>query len=93
MKPKNKTRQKLIDFLVRFPVTDPDCILFLKTEVNRLEGVFKRATEEADLFKLTTESNAAPTGSPGTASWTGPVPYLRLLHCIIDCDGTFYCPK
>ena len=88
MKPKNKTRQKLIDFLVRFPVTDPDCILFLKTEVNRLEGVFKRATEEADLFKLTTESNAAPTGSPGTASWTGPVPYLRLLHCIIDCDAT-----
>ena len=87
MKPKNKTRQKLIDFLVRFPVTDPDCILFLKTEVNRLEGVFKRATEEADLLRTRTESNAA-TGSSGTASWTGPIPYLRLLHCIIDCDET-----
>ena len=39
MKPKNKTRSKLIAFLKKYPVTNPVCISFLKIEVERLAGI------------------------------------------------------
>jgi hypothetical protein len=88
MKPKNKTRAKLISFLVRFPVIDPACISFLKNEANCLENVITRATVEADLLNTRSSTRSASGSGSSTNSWTGSVPYLRLLHCIIDCNVT-----
>lgn len=78
MKPKNKKREALIEWLEAYPINQAHCVEFLKKEARRVEDVLQRAITEEKETSLALKHGA----------WTGPIPYLRLIHCITDCDDT-----
>jgi hypothetical protein len=78
MKPKNKKREALIEWLEAYPIVNENCINFIKKEAARVADVLQRAIDEAKETSIALKHGA----------WSGPVPYLRLIHCITDCDET-----
>ena len=78
MKPNNKKREALIEWLVAYPINEALCVEFLKKESFRVAGVLERAIAEEKETSLAIKHGA----------WTGQIPYLRLIHCITDCDAT-----
>jgi hypothetical protein len=78
MKPKNKPRDTLIQWLLEWPIVDPDCIDFLTTEANRVQHILQAAIDESRETAVAIQHGA----------WSGSIPYLRLIHCILDCDAT-----
>jgi hypothetical protein len=80
VKPKNKRREALMEWLEAFPVSDPRCICFLSNEAARVTDVLQRAFNEEKETSLALKHGA----------WNGAIPYLRLIHCITDCDETRY---
>ena len=76
MKPCNKARDVLLEWLHTWPIRDKDCVTFLTTEALRIEMVLQAALDEGRETALALQHG----------EWTGPIPYLRLLHSIIDCD-------
>lgn len=78
MKPKNKKRDALLEWLYAFPVSDTNCILFLTSEAERVADVLQRSIDEDKETAIALKHGA----------WSGRIPFLRLLHCITDCDVT-----
>jgi hypothetical protein len=74
MKPKNKSRDVLIEWLNDWPISDPSCVQFLTTEACRVRSVLQNAINESRETALAMQHGA----------WSGAIPYLRLIHCIID---------
>jgi hypothetical protein len=78
MKPKNKKREELIEWLEYYPINNGRCVEFLRNEVARVEEILHQAmVEEKETIQALKHG-----------AWTGRTPYLRLLHCITDCDAT-----
>ena len=63
-----------MEWLNANPVKDLDCKDFLIWETLRVTCILEAAIQEKD-----TEASASCLGV-----WSGPKPYLRLVHCIID---------
>jgi hypothetical protein len=78
IKPKNKTREVLMEWLNTWPIRDNNCVSFLFAEAQRVEKVLQAAIDEGRENAIAIQHGA----------WTGPVPYLRLLHSIIDNNDT-----
>ena len=78
IKPKNKPRENLVEWLNTWPLTDQECIKFLTGEAKRVETVLQAALDEGRETALAVQHGA----------WTGAIPYLRLIHCLVDCDAT-----
>ena len=78
IKPKNKPREVLVEWLNTWPLTDPACITFLASEAKRVEMILQAAIDEGRETALAVQHGA----------WTGATPYLRLIHCLVDCDAT-----
>jgi hypothetical protein len=78
MKPKNKKREALLEWLDAFPISDPNCLLFLTSEAERVADVLQRAIDEEKETSIALKHGA----------WSGQIPFLRLVHCITDCDVT-----
>ena len=76
MKPKNKSRETMIVWLNEWPVIEQSCVQFLLAEANRVRAVLQTALDESRENSLAIQHGA----------WSGQVPYLRLIHCITDCD-------
>ena len=78
MKPKNKARDILLEWLNKWPIRDEDCRKFLFSEAQRIERLLQAALDEGRENALAMQHGA----------WTGPLPYLRLIHAITDCNET-----
>ena len=76
MKPKNKSREILIDWLNQWPIRDADCRRFLFAEAQRVEELLQASIAEGRENAIAMQHGA----------WTGPLPYLRMIHAIIDCN-------
>lgn len=78
MKPKNKPREVLLEWLNSWPVRDANCLTFLFTEAQRVEDLLQASLDEGRENAIAMQHGA----------WTGPLPYLRLIHSITDCNET-----
>ena len=78
MKPKNKAREVLIEWLNDWPIIDPACVEFLTAEATRVHDIMQSAINESRENLLAMQHGA----------WCGQTPYLRLVHCIIDSDAS-----
>ncbi len=78
MKPRNKPREALIEWMNDCPLVDQDCVSYLMSEANRVQNLFQTAIDESREIALVIQHG----------SWSGSVPYLRLIHCITDYDIT-----
>ena len=78
IKPKNKPREVLVEWLTTWPIHDDSCVDFLKTEAHRVESFLQASLDESRENALAMQHGA----------WVGPIPYLRLIHCLVDCDAT-----
>jgi hypothetical protein len=74
MKPKNKPREVLLEWLNDWPILDHRCVQFLTAEASRVRSVLESAINESNETAVAMQHGA----------WSGPTPYLRLIHCIID---------
>ena len=72
MKPNNKSREVLIEWLDEWPIKDPACVEFLVAEANRVRDLLQVAIEESRETAVAIQHGA----------WSGPIPYLRLIHCM-----------
>lgn len=68
----------MIEWLDEWPIKDPACVEFLVAEANRVRDLLQVAIEESRETAVAIQHGA----------WSGPIPYLRLIHCITDCDET-----
>ena len=68
---------KCIEWLQSNPIHNNDDILFLKSEVSRLRRIIMHAEQDRE---------EASGQQQGTSSWRGPLPYLRLMLCLIQDD-------
>lgn len=75
-RPKAWPVSKLLEWLDENPITAADDIAFLKTTVNTTKENAKDAFDAKKAEKEQLEK-----------SWTGPHPYLRLIHAIVDNDS------
>jgi hypothetical protein len=78
MKPKNKKREALLEWLDSFPICDENCVSFLTSEAERVADILQRATDEDKETAIALKHGA----------WSGRIPFLRLIHCITECDLT-----
>ena len=78
-RPRNWTRQQIMEWLEQNPIREPTDIAFLNKEVHRVCEVLRRT-------QLAEEGNnplhEAPNGSVSRRSWRGPIPYLRIIMCL-----------
>jgi hypothetical protein len=78
MKPKNKKREALLEWLDSFPNAEQNCVLFLTSEAERVADILQRAIDEDKETAIALKHGA----------WSGRIPFLRLIHCITECDLT-----
>ena len=78
MKPKNKPREVLLEWLNTWPIRDANCVSFLVAEAKRVESLLQASIDEGRENAIAMQHGA----------WTGPLPYLRLLHSITDSEET-----
>lgn len=78
MKPKNKPREVLLEWLNEWPISEKDCVMFLTSEAHRIEMLLQAAIDEGRETAIAMNHGA----------WSGSTPYLRLIHCLTDCDVT-----
>lgn len=78
IKPKNKPREVLLEWLNTWPICDANCVSFLFAEAKRVENLLQAAINEGRENALAMQHGA----------WTGAVPYLRLIHAITDNNDT-----
>eukprot|EP00977_Amphora_coffeiformis_P003886 scaffold770_cov76-Amphora_coffeaeformis.AAC.1 len=75
-RPNNWDVNSCLDWLKAHPLNEEDDLSFLDKERTRLERVLQAAAQEADV-----SANLTRAGQ-----WRGPVPALRLAHCLIEDD-------
>ena len=78
IKPANKQQKVLLEWLSTWPIVNDECVAFLTMEATRIETLLTTALEDSNETALAMQHGA----------WTGPIPYLRLLHCLTDCGAT-----
>jgi hypothetical protein len=71
-KPKGWTFSKCVQFLVQHPITGADEIAFLKKKVQDVLQVVNKASKDND--------------EESGKKWVGQLPYLRLIHCLLQDD-------
>lgn len=82
--PSNKywDKKKLLKYLCEHPICAADEVAFLKAEISKRKKAAEEATKEAASEKSALE--AADAAANKFKSWTGKLPYLRLIHAIVD---------
>lgn len=79
-RPRNWTRQQIMEWLERNPMQESADIAFLTKEVQRVREVLLSAQSAEEGNNPQSE---APNGSVGRGrSWRGPIPYLRIIMCL-----------
>lgn len=78
MKPNNKSREVLLDWLNAWPICDTQCVAFLVAEAQRVESLLQAAIDESRENTIALKHGA----------WIGALPYLRLIHAITDSNET-----
>jgi hypothetical protein len=78
MKQKNKKREALLEWLDSFPISEQSCVLFLTSEAERVADILQHAIDEDKETAISLKHGA----------WSGRIPFLRLIHCITECDLT-----
>ena len=75
-RPKHWDVAACISWLKAHPITAESDILFIKKESSRVRTVLEEANREAEMNESLTRAG----------QWRGPVPILRLGHCLIEDD-------
>ena len=81
-KPKGWNAKKCYEWLKANPITTAEDVAFL---VKRAKAV-KQVIENASQKSVTTPSSSAGTETEQGNKWTGQLPYLRLIHCLMEDD-------
>jgi hypothetical protein len=76
-RPNSWNSEKIMSWLMDHPLNDPDNIAFLTSEVRRVSDIVAAAQKEA----LEEESKLQQY-----SMWRDKVPYLRMIHCILEDD-------
>ena len=82
-KPNGWSAKKCIEWLQANPITNTDDVSFLIRRAQAVKQVVANATQKT----VSTSSNQAsgPGGEQGN-KWTGSLPYLHLIHCLMEDD-------
>lgn len=73
-RPSNWKRGQILEWLQQHPVTGSADVEFLKREVSRIYDLWRNSVAEREAVQQTS----------GSKHWRGPVPYLRLIFCLIE---------
>ena len=68
----------MLEWLNTWPIRDDNCRTFLFAEAQRIEQLLQASIDEGRENAIAMQHGA----------WTGPIPYLRLIHAITDCNET-----
>ena len=66
--------QDAIDWLLNYPLMVAEDVLFIKGQMSDIIHIVKCAKKEKEEMKR-------------HSNWTGTIPHLRLIHCIVDDDN------
>jgi hypothetical protein len=85
--PSNKywDRKKLLKYLCDHPISAASEVAFLRAEISKRKETAAAAMEEAAAEKRLLD--AADASAKKYKSWSGKLPYLRLIHTIVDNDN------
>jgi hypothetical protein len=78
-KPNGWSAKKCLDWLEANPITSADDVCFLVRRARAVKQVVTNATQKAG---STSSTQPAEQGN----KWVGPLPYLRLIHCLMEDD-------
>ena len=80
-KPNGWSAPKCIEWLKDNPITTNDDVAFLYRKEKEVKEIVANATQKAPAAS----ANQSLDGEPGN-KWFGPLPYLRLIHCLFEDD-------
>lgn len=80
-KPNGWNAKKCHDWLKANPITSDQDVAFLLQRVMAVKQVVANATQ-----KTVSVSGNQPTDGEQGSKWFGPLPYLRLIHCLMEDD-------
>lgn len=83
-KPNGWNAQKCVDWLKANPITSDEDVAFLLQKAEEVKNVVANATQKAP----TQQGNQQGTDAESETGnkWFGPLPYLRLMHCLLEDD-------
>lgn len=81
-KPNGWSAKKCVEWLMTNPVSNEDDVAFLFKRAKAVKQVVENATQKV----VTQSTRNRPSEAEQGSKWVGPLPYLRLIHCLMEDD-------